>query len=233
MRRRRIIVDIDTQRDFLTAEGQACVRNHRRVLTNIRRVAAWARAHGIHMISTAQIYNGSNGHKAKYCIGGTDGQKKISYTLRGKRFCYEADGNTDLPRDILRTYKQVVLNKRAVDPFVEPRIDRLFTELRADELILIGACAEDAVKATALGLLHRNKKVTLVTDAIGTHNKSAADMAMRQVQAKGARLIDTKTLAGSSCLNLVGVCGCPRCRGLMRKEAAPDNDTPAYATSLK
>ncbi|MBN2183522.1 MAG: isochorismatase family protein [Sedimentisphaerales bacterium] len=217
-RRRQILIDIDTQKDFLLVSGKACIRNHRRVLANIRRVMAWARIHDIPIISTAEVYSNNNGDgNPTHCIDGTEGQKKIHYTLVNNRVSMPADGNTDLPRDILRRYRQVVLHKRCVDPFDEPRIDRLLSEVRASEFILVGTSLEGAVKATALGLLQRGKRVTVIIDAIGSHNLNEAKLAVRKMETKGARIIETKKLAGASHLRMVGACNCESCQGQGRK----------------
>jgi len=166
-RRKQILIDIDTQKDFLLAEGKACIRNHRRVLAHIRRVMAWARSQHVPIISTAEVYPNNNGEdNVGYCIDGTEGQKKIPYTLFKDRISFAADGSTDLPRDMLRQHRQIILHKRCVDPFDEPRIDRLLSEVRANEFILVGASLEGAVKMTALGLLQRGKKVTIIVDAV-------------------------------------------------------------------
>jgi nicotinamidase-related amidase len=224
-RRKQILVDIDTQKDFLLARGKACIRNHRRVLAHIRRVMAWARSQHIPIISTAEVYPNNNGDETiGYCIDGTDGQKKVRYTLLKDRVSLAADGNTDLPREMLRQHRQIILHKRCVDPFDEPRIDRLLSELRASEFILVGASLEGAVKMTALGLLQRGKKVTVVIDAVGTHNNREAKLALRKMETKGARLIDTKKLAGTSHLRQVGVCNCESCRGLGRKTSSDDGE---------
>ncbi len=215
-RRKQILIDIDTQKDFLLAGGKDCIRNHRRVLAHIRRVMAWARYRDVPIISTAEIR--PNGDEAVGpCIDGSDGQKKIRYTLFDNQVTFAADGNTDLPRDMLRRYRQVILHKRCVDPFDEPRIDRLLSEVRANEFILIGAGLEGAIKATALGLLQRGKRVIVVSDAVGSHNKKEAKLALRKMEAKGAKLIDTKRLAGTSHLRQVGICDCESCQGLRRK----------------
>jgi nicotinamidase-related amidase len=217
-RRKQILVDIDTQKDFLLAQGKACIRNHRRVLAHIRRVMAWARTQNIPIISTAEVYPNNNGDTViDYCIDGTDGQKKIHYTLFNDRITFVADGNTDLPRDMLRRYKQIILHKRCVDPFDEPRIDRLLSEVRSNEFYLVGTTLEGAVKMTALGLLQRGKQVTVIVDAVGSHNKKEAMLSLRKMETKGAKLIDTKKLAGTSHLKLVGTCGCESCRGAGRK----------------
>jgi nicotinamidase-related amidase len=216
-RRKQVIIDVNTQRDFLLADGKACIRNHRRVLAHIRRLMAWARRKDIPIISTCDIYPNNNGDENHCCVDGTDGQKKVRYTLLENRATFPADGNTDLPRDMMRQYRQVIFHKRCVDPFDEPRIDRLLSEVRAGEFVLIGNCAEDAIKAMALGLLQRGKKVTVVVDAVGSHNKKDAQMALRKMQAKGARLIETKALAGTTHLKVVGVCHCESCMGRLRK----------------
>jgi nicotinamidase-related amidase len=213
-KRKQVLIDIDTQKDYLLTSGKACIRNHRRVLSHIRRVIAWARIHHIPIISLAEIYPDNNGNGTHYyCIDGTEGQQKIHYTLVNNRITYTADGSTDLPRDLLKKYRQVILNKRCVDPFNEPRIDRLLSELRATEFILVGTSVEGAVQATALGLLQRGKNVTVVIDAIGLHNVNEAKLAIRKMETKGARLIETRQMAGASHLRLVGVCNCESCRG--------------------
>ncbi len=217
-RRKQILVDIDTQKDFLLAGGKACIGNHRRVLAHIRRVMAWVRYRNVPIISTAEVHpNHNSKSEVGYCLDGTDGQKKIRYTLFNNRVSFAADGNTDLPRDMLRRYRQIILHKRCVDPFDEPRIDRLLSEVRANEFILIGTSLEGAVEATALGLLQRGKKVTVVVDAVGSHNKREAKLALRKMETKGAKLIETKKFAGVSHLKHIGVCDCESCRGLGRK----------------
>lgn len=224
-RRKQILIDIDTQKDFLLAAGKACIRNHRRVLAHIRRMMAWARSQNVPIISTVEVYPNNNGDDTVgYCIDGTDGQKKVRYTLVNNRICFAADGNTDLPRDMLRRHRQVILHKRCVDPFDEPRIDRLLSEVRASEFILVGASLEGAVKMTALGLLQRGKKVTIIIDAVGTHNNKDAKLALRKMETKGAKLIETKKLAGTSHLKQVGVCDCESCQGLARRSSGNNGE---------
>jgi len=215
LRRKRILVDVDTQNDLLIAWGTNCIKNHRRVLMNIRRAYAWARIKNIKVVSTALVKPRRNGDN--FCISGTDGQKKISYTLRNKRIVLEADNSTDLSRDLFTRFEQIILNKRCEDPFDEPRAERLLTELRADEFVVIGAPAEGAVEATVLGLLQRKKRVIVLTDAVGVYDRKTADISLRKMQAKGAILMETKDLAGATHLRTAGICDCKLCK-LAEKE---------------
>jgi len=198
-KRWNLLIDVDTQKDFLLPTGRACVRNQAEVLTNIRKVMAWARRGKVPVISTAEVYPNNNGcSEISYCLDGTDGQKKVPCTLLNDRISFPADNKNALPADVLLAYRQIILHKRCIDPFEEPRIERLLSEVEADEFILIGAGTEDAVRATAMGLLHRGRKVRIIVDALGSHNSKEAKLALRKMEAKGAKLIMTKNIAGLS-----------------------------------
>jgi len=196
--RRYILIDIDTQRNILLAEGDSSIRNQRKVLANIRRVMAWARYGNIPVISTAEVCHDKCLTTISHCIEVSEGQRKIAYTLLSNRAVFPADGMNFLPADLLQAHKQVILHKRSIDPFDEPRLDRLLSETQADEFILIGANTEGAVKATALGLLQRRKNVRIVIDAIDSHTEREAELALHKMQIKGARLLVTENLAGVS-----------------------------------
>jgi nicotinamidase-related amidase len=200
-RRKQVLIDINTQMDFFVEGGRARVGNRRRVLSHIRRVIAFARARKVPVVSICEVHPDNNGG---FCVDGTEGMNKINYTLLNNRASFAADNNTDLPVDLLRKYRQIILHKRCLDPFDEPRIDRLLSEIRANEFVLIGACAEGAIEATALGLLQRGKRVTVVVDAVGAQDKQRARHAFRKIAAKGAKLIDTRKFAGISHLRTVG-----------------------------
>ena len=216
LRKKRILIDVDTQKDLFLAEGKACVRNHRRVLANIRRVMAWSRRDQIRIISTVQCRN-SHGHEGEFCLSGTPGVCKIPYTLRNRRFTFESSDTTDFSRDLLQRNDQIILCKRTIDPFDEPRAERILTEAKATEFVVIGGSAETSVLYTVLGLLTRGKSVTVLVDAVGSHEKAAAEIAFRKMRAKGARLVESKSLFGNSSLRQVNACECDRCRGKLRK----------------
>lgn len=218
--RRQILIDIDTQRDFLLGGGRASIRNHKEVLANLRRMMAWARRKGIRIISTCETHRNNNGYSAyDYCLDGTAGQQKIRYTILNRRASFAADSHGSLPFDLLLANRQIIFHKRCSDPFEEPRIDRVLSEVEADEFILIGAAAEGAVRATALGLLRRGKRVSIVVDAVGLYNKRDAKLAFQIMKAMGAKLTDTKEVAGVSHLKGTRICDCESCKVLRRSRA--------------
>ncbi len=91
-------------------------------------------------------------------------------------------------------------------PLIEHLIEAFYKHV--DEIIIMGAVTEDAILKAVLGLLQRGKRVTVLTDAIGSLDKNAAEMALRKMEAKGARLVEAKTIVGVSKLNKVGICKC-------------------------
>ena len=63
------------------------------------------------------------------------------------------------------------------------------------EYVVFGLATEEAVKHTVLGLLARGKQVKLVIDATAGCDNFRADMALKLMLAKGARIITTCELA--------------------------------------
>lgn len=195
-RRRRILVDVDTQNHFFLNDSPLHVDDHLSVLDNIQKVFKWAHHERVPIISTVQVNNGCAVCARSFSLDAFSVQK-CTGTLCRRRLLLEARDSTDLPAKVVEHHDQVILQKRSFDPFAEPRSDRLFTELQADEFIIIGAPAEGAVKATALGLLARGKHVTLVADATGSFSPSLGRKARQRLKAKGVRLTDTDALVSA------------------------------------
>jgi len=195
IQKRRVIIDVDTQNHFFLDGGPVCVRDHKDVLDNIKKVLTWARSKHVDLISTMQVSNGSAVYANSFLAGGFSVRKPLC-TLCRHRIQLDAQDYADLPDRVLERYDQVIVHKRCHDPFAEPRADRLFTEMEADEFIIVGAPTEGAVKATALGLLVRGKQVTVVVDATGPLSQSLARKALQRIRAKGAKLVNTDTLLG-------------------------------------
>jgi len=196
---RRILIDVDTQKDLIYSDGI----NSKALLLNFRRLIAWARVNKYTVISTSlsrpindTYHDPETPHN---CLEGTDGQKKIHYTNLPNRILFGPENRLDLPRNLIREYQQIIFEIRTEDPFAHPRADRLLTELRNDEYIVFGMGVEDTLKAMVLGLLTRRKKVFLVLDAVGTAlNDHKKNLVLRQMEAKGAIPISTNKLTGKS-----------------------------------
>jgi len=195
LRRKQVIIDVDTQRHFFLNTSMIRVQNHREVLNNIKKTVKWAQLKNVRMVSTLQLCD-----YEEYCRNfylADECQKKLSCTLFHKRTSIDATRSTDLSPTILEDYNQVIVHKRCFDPFEEPLVDRMLSELQAENFILIGATTEGAVKATALGLIRRRKNVTVLVDAVGSYNRYAGRVTLRLLWQRGAKLTTTNAFLHS------------------------------------
>jgi len=196
MPRSHLLIDMCTQCDFLCENSPCEVRNREQLIKRMKRVIAWARLSRVPIVSAIDAHRpqeSTNG-RPRHCIDGTEGQLKLPFTLLPDRTLLEADNSFAVPLNLLKRYRQVLLRKRTEDLLANPKADRLLSECRVGEMVIFGVGIESGIKALALGLLTRQKRVAVVVDACGYWDWSAADLALRQIEAKGARIIHVEDL---------------------------------------
>ncbi len=194
-----VLVDLNTQRDFCERDGAFPVHNAAPLIAQLRRVIAWARRNQAPVISSVEAHRPfelSDSGNPICCVDGSCGQRKLEFTLLPLRAWIEADNTLSVPIDLFSQVQQVIFQKRTDDLLGNPKADRLLGQLPVDEYILFGTGLECSVKALALALLARGKRATIVVDACGYWSRSTADLAVRQIEAKGAQLINVDDLRG-------------------------------------
>ncbi len=196
-----VAIDVNTQQDFLKSDGAIPVANLDDILPKIKKIFSWAKKHKVPIISPTDIHRpGTEKIKSPlfHCIEGTPGQKKLAFTLFPKRYVIEHNSSDlSLPGNLLGKYRQIIIHKRTNDVFTNPRADRFFSEIQSKRMIVFGVGAERAIKMLVLGLLSRCKHPIVIKDACGYWDKESADLALRQVEAKGAVMITTEELIKS------------------------------------
>lgn len=196
----RVLVDLNTQCDFLLPRGAVPVANRQAVLPNIRRLMSWARLERIPVLSTIDAHRPCerNNGLPPYCVDRSPGQRKISFTLLPRRVVIPGDNTLDLPFEAFRRYRQVIFTKRTSDFLSNPKADRLINMTKSTHLVLFGVITENCVKAAALALMARQRRVAVVIDACGHWNAADAELALLQMEAKGAVLLTTEQLLSGS-----------------------------------
>lgn len=196
----RILVDLNTQCDLLLPRGALPVTNRTEILPNIRRLMNWGRIEALPVISTLEAHRPGESIQGlpSYCIDRTSGQRKLPFTLLPRRIVCTGDNTFDLPLDIFRRYQQVIFTKRKRDFLSNPKADRLVNLVSSHHLVVFGTVAEHCVKAAVLGLLARQHRIAVVTDACGFWSAGDAELAMRQLDAKGAVLVTTEELVSGA-----------------------------------
>lgn len=192
-----VTIDLNTQVDFCAPQGAYPVANLDDLLPALRRVIAWAKRNYAPIVSSLDSHRPCDlpqDNRPIHCLDGSTGQHKIPFTVFPQCAQIEVDNTLSIPLDLFGRHQQVVFRLRTDDLLTNPKADRFLTQLPVGEFIVFGNCAECSVKALVLGLLARHKNVAVVKDACGYWNEAYADLALRQMAAKGARLITVDEL---------------------------------------
>ncbi len=192
-----VVVDLNTQYEFCDRSGARRVANYAELVPALRDVVAWTKRYEMPMIASIEShrpdeFKGSAPDVG--CVDGSVGQQKMDFTLFGVHERIEVDNTLVCSSDPFSSCQQIIFRKRGDDLLCNPKADRLFNVLHTREFVLFGVAVERSIKALALGLLAREKPVTIVVDACGFWSEATADLTLRQLVAKGARLITTEEL---------------------------------------
>lgn len=192
----RVLIDICTQRDFLDAGAILQVANREGVVPRLEQVFNWVRRSGIGVVASVESHRPSEPLAGfpLHCIDGTPGQEKLGFTYVQPSILVEVDNTLALPPDLREKYRQLIFRKRAREVLSNPKADRFLTQLEAGEFIILGVGLERAIKTLALGLLARHKAVTVVSDACGYWSAADSDLALRQLAAKGIKVVTADEL---------------------------------------
>ncbi len=196
----KVILDLNTQCDFLLPGGALPVANRGDLMPRIRQIMNWARLNLTPVISSLEAHRPSESFKGlpPHCLDHTLGQKKLPFTLMPTRILLMGDNTSDLPLDPFRKYQQVIFTKRNADFLSNPKADRLINGIAPNYWIIFGVTATHCVKSVALGLLARHQKVVVVRDACGFWSSADGEHAFRQIEAKGALLVSTDEIVSDA-----------------------------------
>src|SRR6266480_1283373 len=131
---RVIFWDVDTQYDFMHADGKLYVPEAERIITNLQRLTNYAHGHGIRIVASADDH--VMGHPEisdspdwqstfpAHCMRGTAGQKKIPETALGDPLVIEpARTDAKALADRIRAHQgDVLFHKHRFDVFTNENV---------------------------------------------------------------------------------------------------------------
>lgn len=194
-----VILDLNTQRDLLLADGAGTVFQAEKLHDPLRKLFMFAQRNQVPVISTRfdhlttpgrssgmpGVRSAGEGAPGKLiCLPTSAGYQKMPFTTLRKRREWGLDCGTDLPVDGFRTTQQYVFDLPSMNLFECPRLDRLLSESTADEFLIAGMPLEWTVRTAVLGMLARRHKVVMVSDCLGMWDPYEGDMALRQIGSK-------------------------------------------------
>jgi nicotinamidase/pyrazinamidase len=167
----RILWDVDTQVDFVHADGKLSVPQAEQAVPAMARLVAWARAEGIPHVASADDHELTDDEISDapdfsttyppHCLRGTRGAGKVPET---EQLDPVPLALTHVPDRFLRG-REFLLLKKHFDVFTNPNAERVLELLEPEEVVVFGVATDVCDDAAIRGLLARGYAVTFVEEA--------------------------------------------------------------------
>ena len=188
-----LLWDVDTQIDFVYADGKLPVPDAESAMVAMAQLVAWAKVNGIthlatvddHELTDPEISDEPDFVKTfpPHCLRGTHGAAKLAATVQVDPMPFSLTVRIpvgELPRELL-------ILKKDFDAFTNPNLDLLLTMLDPSEVILFGVATDICCHASVKGILNRGYKVAFVTDASAGIDEEQTAEVQDQWRKRGVR----------------------------------------------
>jgi nicotinamidase/pyrazinamidase len=198
----KIFWDVDTQYDFMRADGKLYVPDSEAIIPIVKRLTQYAHRNGIRIIASADDH--VPGHRElsatpdwietfpEHCMRGTPGQRKIPEThLRNPMVIEpEPENPVTLAARVRQHDGDILFHKHWFDVFTNPNLLPVLDALAPSSIVLYGVALDVCDKYAINGLLANRPKIplTLVTDATRAIHAEGADALLADWRRRGVTL---------------------------------------------
>ncbi len=200
-----IFWDVDTQHDFMRAEGKLYVPGAEALLANLAMLTLAAHGRGIRIVASADDH--VPGHRElsdtpdfletfpPHCMRGTPGQAKVPETALRDPLVLEPEPHdpAGLAERLRGHGGHVLLHKHWFDVFTNPNVPVVLDVLDPDDIVLYGVATDVCNRYAIEGLLARRPgaRIWLVTDAQAPIHADRADALLGTWARRGVRMVTT------------------------------------------
>ncbi len=205
---RLIFWDVDTQYDFMKADGKLYVPRSEAILPTLKALTDFAHHHGIRIIASADDH--VEGHRElsdqpdfvqtypPHCMRGTPGQRKVpETTLRNPLVIEPEPQDPERLEERVRAHAgDILFHKHWFDVFTNANVDNVLRVLDPEVIVLYGVALDVCDKYAVEGLLtHRpHTKLYFVTDASKAIRYEVGEHLLREWGDAGVRLVRAKEI---------------------------------------
>lgn len=204
-----IFWDVDTQADFIHANGLLAVPGAEAIMPQLQRLTTHAHKAGIRIVATADDHDLGHAEISAnpdwsttfppHCMRGTAGQAKVAATTLRQPLVIHAVpwDRTALEQEINQHDGDILLNKPGTDVFRwNPNATIVLETIAPDRIVLYGVATDVCVLAAVIGLRRHSPaaEVVIVTDAIAALNPDRGDALVRDWAESGCMLATTDSL---------------------------------------
>lgn len=203
---RIVFWDVDTQVDFMHADGALYVPDAEQLVSNLRKLTNHAHSNGIRVIASADAHQPDDEELSTtpdydhtyppHCVQGTLGQTKIPETALSDPLEIDPEvmDHAQLKERIRHHSGDILFNKHKFDVFTNPNVEPVLEELDPQVIVLYGVALDVCNRFAIEGLLARYPGVTIcvvldATKAIAAENTEGLVEGWRK---RGVRLIVTE-----------------------------------------
>ena len=205
-----IFWDVDTQHDFMRAEGRLYVPGSEEIIATVGALTDYAHEHGIPIVASADDH--VPGHRELsdapdfretfplHCMRGTPGQAKIAETALRNPLEIQPEPANDGLRERIRAHDgDFLLLKHWFDVFTNENVDLLLEVLAPERIVLYGVALDVCNRYAIEGLLQRRPaaSLSLVADATRAIDAEAGKSLVEGWRAAGVNIVSAAdVLAG-------------------------------------
>jgi nicotinamidase/pyrazinamidase len=200
----RIFWDVDTQVDFMHADGKLYVPGAEEIAPTLRRLVDAAREAGIVHVASADDHELTDPEISDepdfrntyppHCLRGTRGAQKVVETEQDDPLPFAlVPFPPGLVPDLVDGRREILLLKKNFNVFTNPNTDPLLDALDPDEIVVFGVATDVCNDAAIRGLRRRGYAVTFVEDAsagLSEERVAACIAAWRELDVEIARVRD-------------------------------------------
>ena len=197
--------DVDTQYDFMKADGKLYVPDAEHIIPNLKKLTDYAHGHDLRILASADDH--VSGHPEisntpdwkttfpPHCLRGTPGQKKIPETaLRDPLVIEPVRTDPATLAERARGHSgDILFHKHRFDVFSNPNLLPVLDALDPQDVVLYGVAQDVCDKYAIEGLLeHRPQtRIFAVTDAMKPIDRDGGETLLREWGDEGVRLVKT------------------------------------------
>ena len=203
--------DVDTQHDFMRADGKLYVTGSEAIIPVLQRLTRYAHRNGIRILASADDHVPGHAELSatpdwretfpEHCLRGTPGQRKIAETHLRSPMVIEPEPRdpTALAAEVRAHDGDLLFHKHRFDVFTNPNLLPVLDALAPSGIVLYGVALDVCDKYAVEGLLASRPgiPITLVTDAVRAIDEAVTPGLLADWARRGVRLAtSTEVMTG-------------------------------------
>jgi nicotinamidase/pyrazinamidase len=199
-----IFWDVDTQHDFMDADGKLYVPDAEQIKVNLKRLTDYAHERQFHIVASADDH--VPGHRElsptpdfqetfpEHCMRGTPGAAKIPETALFAPLIIEPEPipHEELVRKLWSHGGDVLIRKHWFDVFTNPNTETLLEAWDPTDIVVYGVALDVCDKYAIDGFIERGiPRIHLVIDAAKAIHPDRTDELLAGWKAQGVNVVTT------------------------------------------